>query len=467
MILDDNGGRKQGYALPLEIVHSTPRWQLILICVLGPFLIAVPFLVSPEALDMRSVLLQVLVFYGILPLTGLVLTFVVAPSILWKKTRYYIENDGVRMRALFGEKEILWSDIEDVTTVSINGNEFIGFVTRRRIQKANNGGFLAALMSGLGGVYEVSIPLKKMGGLNPERVMLTIKEAFAKELKGRTKRDFADVVEEVEEEFISNSATPTNYGKAGLYSFLAASIIGLGYFVSIVLFGVNFVIFPIIGVVVAAFVFGKHVRQTDYNHLCRIYVSLLGAYSVFAVRIGLAFSDGSTSLTLTNLLNISYAYFFLYLPENLSREFTWVILALVAMGTGYTMGPSLSIFQTAKSMFLRKLGRIPYEKKGAYYRLYLTPPEQFDENQDKYSIVIAKGCEIELNGKTPTYFKIPLAILKETGVNWPSDLFSISLDGKYLELDLGGVGNTQEYVYDTIITIGSNKSIETIGIETH
>lgn len=467
MILDDNGGPKQGYALPLEIVHSTPIGQAILICVLGPFMIAVPFLFSLYELDMGSMLLRVLVFYGIIPLTGIALTLVVVPSILWKKTRYFIEDAGVRMLALFGEKEVLWGDVEDVTTFSINGNEFIGFVTSRKIQNAKNGGFWAALMSGFGGMYEVSIPLKKMGGLNPERVMLTIKDAFAKELQGRTQPDFTDVVEEVEEELATDPVTPTNYGKAGLYSFLAASIIGLGYFVSIVLFGVNFVIFPIIGVVVAAIVFEKHVRPADYNHFCRLYVSILGAYSVFSVRIGMAFADGSISLTLTNLLDITYAYFFRYLPEHLSDEFIWLIVALVAMGTGYTMGPSLSIFQKVKSMFFRKLGRIPYEKNGAYYRLYLIPPEQFDENQNKYSIEITKGCEIELNGKTPTYFKIPLGILKEAGVNWPSELFAISLDGNYLELDLGGVGNTQKYVYDTIITIGSDKSIETIGIETH
>ena len=41
------------------------------------------------------------------------------------------------------------------------------------------------------------------------------------------------------------------------------------------------------------------------------------------------------------------------------------------------------------------------------------------------------------------------------------------MDGKYLEIDMGGAGNTEEYVYDAFIICNSDKEIELIKIEVH
>lgn len=335
------------YPLPLDITLRFPLLFLLLFFTMGPFFLLMPFIIPFNEME-GSALFRVLMFYLFCPALGL--AFIVGPVIMnvMKKSRIIVDEYGMKFRTLFIRKMITWDDVVDIETYSMNYNDFLGIVTRDKVEKAQKGGALAYLNATYGGMYGAQIPLKQIGNLDRETLVRTLKEAHRlasarkkKKANGHGSSANAKSCSEVGQ----GRERESSFLKAGLFSFAAALGVGLVYALSILLLELNFLVLPVFGVAIIFYYFYRYIQQDNFNFLCRIWVAVLGTVSVFTARILLTFAYSKMIPNPGEVVSLVYEYFFEYLPYNLSDELVWVIVSGITAVTGLITGPNLKIFR--------------------------------------------------------------------------------------------------------------------------
>ncbi|MFW5785592.1 MAG: hypothetical protein ACOCW1_05350 [Chitinispirillaceae bacterium] len=336
------------YPLPLEITPRFPFLFLLLFFTMGPFLILMPFIIPFEEME-GSVLFRILMYYLLCPALGL--AFIVGPIIMnvMKKSRIIIDEHGMRFKTLFIRKMIMWDDVVDVETFSMNYNDFLGIVTRDKVEKVRKGGALAYLNASYGGMYGAQIALKQIGKLDREKLVYTIKEVHRLASTGKHgKAKDEEISAEVRglSEVSRERELETSFFKAGLFSLAAALGVGIVYALSILLLELNILVLPVFGVAIIFYYFYKYIQREEFNFLCRIWVAALGIVSVFTARIFLTFAYNKMIPNPGEVLSLVYEYFFEYLPYNIGDELVWVIVSGITAVMGLITGPNLKIFRS-------------------------------------------------------------------------------------------------------------------------
>lgn len=453
------------YPLPLVIKIKIPTGKLLLFLLVGLFFLISPFVISHDELP-GSPFFKISLFYIIGPLFGLISSFLPIYINLSNNYKITIDGIGIHTNMLWSKKSILWSNVLDISTYAISNDDFLGFITKEKIAKFNEGGFGASFNASFGGLYGISIPLNKMGELDKERVIFTIKEAYGKTPNGKG-HSKAESKLEPSRNVLGQHHISTDYKSAIIVSFFTATVTGFIYSTSIYILHINILVLPLIGTMAICHYFRKYINVKDYNIFSRIWLAILGIYSVFLSKITLIFAFAKIFPSPVEFISLLYDYFFIYLPANIGSEFIWLLTAITTGFLGFISGPSSKPFQYIKSFFLLKLGQISYEKNDVYYTLYIVPPYKYDDTVDKIQVKITKGCEIEIGKKKPKFFKIPYETIKAANIKWSNDFVGKSTDENFLEIDMGGTGNTVEYVYDTYLVCNKDKAIELIKIEAH
>jgi hypothetical protein len=318
---------------------------------MGPLFLAFPFIIPFNEMD-GSPIFRILMFYIFMPLLGLGFLIIPIFQNILKKNIIIIDEECIRVNSIFKNTLVFWGDVLDITTFTLNHNEFLGFVTKDKVEKLNNGGFGASFNASMGGIYGAAIPLKQIGKLDREKVVYTIKNIHRRILEGRIAENDVQISLDNENRLAENKDEKaiTNYQKALLNSFIAASLVGFVYLVSILLLQINFMILPIVGVMAIFHYFGKNILAKDYNTYCRLWVALLGVYSIYVARIMMIFILGKIFPTPVNIISILNEYFFIYLPENIAKEIVWLLTSCITIVLGYLQGPSFMIFQKLNSL---------------------------------------------------------------------------------------------------------------------
>jgi hypothetical protein len=380
-----------------------------------------------------------------------------------------IDEDKIDFHQMFGTKTIWWDDVLDISTYTLNHNEFLGFITKQKVEKAEKGGFFRMLNSSMGGMYGGAIPLKQIHKLDKDETVLKIKGILESRYVSAAAKQEMDITggNEITIEQNFEEETPGSLKKAILFTSLFSIGLGIAYGLTIFILKVNIFIIPIFGVFGIFYYFIKYLKPEGHRLYFRFWTSLLGLISVFIARISLYFFFNKIFPTPTNLLKSIVGYFD-YLPAHLDTEFLFVILGAVTAGFGFFIaGPSIPFFRKFSKPFMKRHGQLLFKKEEQYYTIYFIPPENFDEDSEKLTLRITQGCEIETEKKRLKYFRIPTQLLKENEFTYPIDYLSKSNDGKFIELSFGGVGNTVKYAYDCFLVANEKRELEVLNLEIH
>jgi len=458
---------KNSYELPIRINLRFGIGYSMLFLVMGVVCLASAFI---PINDIRKDGLFILLLMKIgSPLFGAFCLYAFLFQNLLKKSYIDIDIDKIDFHQMFGTKTIWWDDVLDISTYTLNHNEFLGFITKQKVEKAQKGGFFSMLNSSMGGMYGGAIPLKQIHKLEKDEIVFKIKNILKNQHTSESANQVKDISDKIELSVAQNydEEMPGSLNMAILYSSLFALGLGIVYGLSIFIFRVNILIIPIFGVFGIFYYFIKYLKPEGYRAYFRLWTGLLGLLSVFIARISLYFFFNKLLPTSTNLLR-SITGYFEYLPSHLNTEFLFVIIGFATAGVGFFIsGPSIPIFRKFSKPFLRRHGQLFFKKEEQYYTIYFVSPENFDEGSEKFTVRIAQGCEIEIEKKNLKYFKIPSEIFKENGITFPIDYLSKSNGGKFVDLSFGGAGNTETYAYDCYLIANAKKELEVIKLEIH
>lgn len=445
---------ENNYELPMRINLRFGIGHTVLLLVLGIGCLALPY-ISGDNSKNDGLFTFLFVEYGC-PLIGVFLLYVVIFQNIFKKSNIVIDENKIVFQ-LFRTKIIFWDDVLDISTYTLNHNEFLGFVTKQQIAKAEKGGFFRTLFSSMGGLYGGAIPLKQIHNLDRDETVLKIKGIF----------ESRNAVNDISKEQNFEEQTPGSLYNAILYSSLFSIALGIVYALSIFILNINILLIPIFGVLGIHYYFIKYLKPEGSRLYFRLWTSFLGLISVFIARISLYYLSNKIFPTPSDLFDTIVGYF-KYLPTNLDDEFVFVILGIVSAGCGFFIaGPSIPLFRKLTRPFMKRYGQLLYKKEEQYYTIYFIPPELYNEDSEKFVVRITQGCEIETERKKLKYFKLPIQFFIENEITYPIDCLSKSNDGNFIELSFGGNGNTVKYSYDCVMIANEKRELEVIELEIH
>ncbi|WP_435237834.1 hypothetical protein ACR30L_09875 [Psychromonas sp. PT13] len=344
----DNNSRAQTYPLPLTI---TPIFALKLVAILfimGCLFIAIPFIMPIEEAE-GAVFFHIIIFDVFIPVLGMLFIVSIFYQNVFKKNKIWVTEQTISINSLFIKKTIRWEDVVDISEYSLNHNDFIGFVTQSRMNKLAKGGLNATMGAAFGGLNEIAIPLKQLGELDRETVINTITTRFIKQLEiQQNENQLIELDDDFDDDMIPMEL-PTNRFKGILLSLIISTTTAFIYAFSIYLIEINILILPFIGLFIISFYYEKHVKVADFGILDKLWVGMMGGFSVLAANIILIFILTEITPSIFNIIAMTYSYLFEILPNQWLDEMTWILMMVVVTCTGFSFGPSINWFWKKKT----------------------------------------------------------------------------------------------------------------------
>ena len=383
-----------------------------------------------------------------------------------KKAYVLLNDEGITVKLIFGKKSIRWTDIAGVQTYYYNHNSFIGILSKQKLRKRKDT-FLSFLSALFGGLYSLSIPLKSFPKADPEKLYATI--GFMVQNNQAENPDQAewlskDVPVNTDEASVITKERST--AGALLRVFLISLIVGILYGVSIYLLKINFLLIPFVSMFGMIYVYFKHYEKSTAHFMARFLFGIFCSMQ-FLIAVLAALILGNHQYIPSHGLMKTVFDCVGYMTDNPGDFIRYYACALIFFIWGISCGGSSPKFmRRIKKHFIKTQNGYSIEKNQRYISIYLINYTDFDENEEKTTVVIEPNqCLIEKDRKRICTLYMPVEILKQNNIFIKDmDVGNIH-DKTYYQLCLGGHTAPREYGYSCNLVINSEHQLEIITIE--
>ncbi|QAA33155.1 hypothetical protein [Clostridium manihotivorum] len=310
--------------------------------------------------------------------------------ILWlymgilKRSYLEITKEYIKTGSLFGSKTITWDKAADVSIYKQNHNTMIGIITKEKLSKRKDS--LGTLFSDLfGGTFSLAISLMIYPDIDIERLYLTISNRIESQLNKEAIENQTNLTDEdtidIQEYQKKNSSFLISLFKCIFASFA----IGILYGYSMYFFNKNFLLIPLIGLIIILYLYNKNYEERAVNFVFRLLIGLTCTIQIFVADML------SIYLTMKLPLQLDYIseflrYYFKYL---LSVNGVMVlIIAFVLFVVGTFQGYQTRLQRQLSKFRMKKIGNYYYKKDGNRILVYLIDPADFDDTDPENQIAI-------------------------------------------------------------------------------